>query len=83
LLKVYGQTLQYKLTIDKAVDLFKLVEKFPNKCTLQLFELVVMRASKDSIDMLFQYDVMRLLHSFINFTGKDRKIRSPKSSSSF
>lgn len=41
-----------------------------------------MRANKDSIDMLFQYDVMRLLHSFINFTGKDRKIRSPKSSSS-
>jgi hypothetical protein len=32
--------------------------------------MVIVRADNRTIDMLFQYDVMRLLHGFINFVGK-------------
>lgn len=76
----YSSTYRFKLGIEHIIDIFKLVEKFPNLCTLQLFEVVIARADEDSADLLFQYDVMRVLHGFINFTGKDQLMRCPMSS---
>ncbi len=64
--KEYGKTEKYVLCMDKAVEVFKLVEKFPSKETLQLLEVVTLRADRETINELFQYDVMRLLHRFTN-----------------
>jgi hypothetical protein len=63
----YGKTEKYVLCMDKAVEVFKLVEKFPSKETLELLEVVTLRAGRETINELFQYDVMRLLHRFANF----------------
>lgn len=62
--------------MHKVVDIFKLAEKFPRKHTLELLEVILAKASKTAVDMMFQYDVMRLLHGFINFSGKNAPNRT-------
>lgn len=60
------------LPMDKAVEIFKLVEKFPTKESLELLEVVTLRAERETINELFQYDVMRLLHRFACCEGRPR-----------
>lgn len=50
--------------MDKAVEVFKLVERFSTKESLELLEVLTLRVEKETINELFQYDVMRLLHRF-------------------
>lgn len=60
----YGRCEKYVLSMDKAVDVFKLVEKFSSRESLELLEVVTLKADRNTLNELFQYDVMRLLHKF-------------------
>lgn len=42
----YAQTRRYSLSIEHIIDIFKLVERFPNRNTLLLFEVVIIRATE-------------------------------------
>jgi hypothetical protein len=71
-MQVYGPS-RYRLTADRVVGLFRLVEKFPNIVTLQLLEVVVIRADVASVNEMFQYDVVKLLHGVINFATTEQR----------
>lgn len=79
LLALYGQAINFRLSPVQTVELFRLVEKFPNKATFQLLEVVIFKADLASIDQIFQYDVMKLLHSSITSSQKSRLSRSQSS----
>lgn len=65
LLRLYKETTNFRMNTVQTVELFRLVEKFPNKITFKLLEIVIFKADLMSIDQIFQYDIMKLLHSSI------------------
>jgi hypothetical protein len=44
LAETYAKTYKYSLPPHKAVEIFKLAEKFPSRQTLELLEVIVLRA---------------------------------------
>jgi hypothetical protein len=62
-MEMYREAESHSLSADEVVSIFWLAEKHINRFTLELLELVVMRAPSSSLDHLFQYDVMKLLHT--------------------
>jgi len=62
---MYNEVESLTLAADQIISIFWLVEKYINKWTLHLLEIVIIRASSSSLDILFQYDVLKLLHTVI------------------
>ena len=82
-MRLYNEVKSMNLDSHQIVSIFFLAQKFPNRLTLQLLEIIVIRANGESLEILFQYDVMRLLHSAIVYDDtRGKGVRLNRSCSS-
>lgn len=49
----------------QSMELYKMAEKYPNQVILRLLLVVVMKAKTKTLDEMFQFDIMRMLHGAI------------------
>jgi hypothetical protein len=65
LFRLYSQAAHFTLSPAQALELFWIVEKFPSRVSMHLLEAVILKADQQSLDQIFQYDIMKLLHTTI------------------
>ena len=70
---MYRLAVHFRLDPFQSLQLYKIAEKFPNRVMLQLLQIVIFKAEEKTLDELFQFDIMRLLHGAISPISSSQK----------